>query len=258
MSHIPNASWIEPVILENDAVRLVPLERSHAAALVEAASDGRLWDLWYTAIPRPHEMEAEIERRLELQRAGSMLPFTVVQGGSGRIVGQTTYMHIDAQTRRLEIGSTWYAASVQRTAVNTASKLLLLTHAFERLDCVAVEFRTSSFNERSRRAIERLGAKCDGILRRHTYHPNGTLRDTVVYSIVAPEWPAVRANLTARAPKTMSHSVIAISPIVSGEVMVDTVCEYCGARNAVNDTASHPNPPANSHTPSTRGRNPDL
>jgi N-acetyltransferase len=203
MSLTRNGYWTEPISLENDAVRLVPLEHAHADALVEAASDGRLWELWYTTIPQPHEMAAEIERRLRLQRQGTMLPFTVVDRRSERIVGQTTFMNIDAQNRRVEIGSTWYAASVQRTAVNTASKLLLLTHAFERMECIAVEFRTSWFNHQSRRAIERLGAKLDGVLRHHMYHKNGTLRDTVVYSIIAPEWPAVRANLTARLGRTM-------------------------------------------------------
>jgi RimJ/RimL family protein N-acetyltransferase len=190
--------WLEPVVLENDVVGLVPLDPSHESALIDAASDGRLWEIWYTTIPQPDEMRAEIERRLRLQREASMLPFTIIEARSGRIVGQTAYMNIDAQSRRLEIGSTWYAQSAQRTAINTASKLLLLTHAFEMLCCIAVEFRTSSFNLQSRRAIERLGAKCDGILRHHTYHRNGTLRDTVVYSIIAAEWPGVRANLTGR------------------------------------------------------------
>jgi RimJ/RimL family protein N-acetyltransferase len=198
MSVIDASGWIEPVLLENDAVRLVPLEPAHAGALAQAAADGRLWELWYTTIPKPDEMAAEVERRLSLQRHGSMLPFTVVDRQAGRIVGQTTFMNIDAQNRRVEIGSTWYAAGAQRTAVNTSCKLLLLTHAFEQLGCIAVEFRTSWFNNASRRAIERLGAKLDGILRHHMYHRNGTLRDTVVYSIIAPEWPAVRANLRAR------------------------------------------------------------
>jgi RimJ/RimL family protein N-acetyltransferase len=198
MTDTQSALWIRPTILENEAVRLVPLERSHETQLIEAASNGRLWELWYTTIPQPHEMAAEIERRLSLQRQGSMLPFSVVDHHSGRIVGQTSFMNIDAHNRRLEIGSTWYAADAQRTVINTASKLLLLTHAFEQLECMAVEFRTSWFNHASRRAIERLGAKLDGVMRHHMYHRNGTIRDTAVYSIIAPEWPAVRANLTAR------------------------------------------------------------
>lgn len=198
MSQTPSSTWIESVVLENEAVRLVPLEPAHAEQLTEAASDGRLWELWYTTIPQPHEMAAEIERRLGLQRQGSMLAFTVIDRRSGRIVGQTTFMNIDAQARRVEIGSTWYAVGAQRTAVNTAAKLLLLTHAFEHLRCIAVEFRTSWFNRPSRCAIERIGAKLDGVLRHHTYHRDGTIRDTVVYSIIAAEWPAVRANLKTR------------------------------------------------------------
>jgi len=193
---------MKPAVLENEYARLVPLELSHEQGLADAASDGHLWQLWYTTIPAPNEMHAEIVRRLELQRQGVMLPFTVMDSRTGRIVGQTTYMNVDSQNRRVEIGSTWYAASAQRTAINTASKLLLLTHAFEQLQCIAVEFRTSWFNQQSRLAIERLGAKMDGVLRHHQYHRNGTIRDTVVYSIVAPEWPAVREHLIARLTRT--------------------------------------------------------
>jgi RimJ/RimL family protein N-acetyltransferase len=140
-------------------------------------------------------VEREIERRLSLQAAGSMLPFTVFDAG-GRIAGMTTYMNIDAANRRVEIGSTWYAKRVQRTALNTECKLMLLTHAFERLDCIAVEFRTHFFNRASRKGIERLGAKLDGILRSHQISHNGTLRDTVVYSIIAGEWPTVKQHLS--------------------------------------------------------------
>lgn len=197
MSDTQNRPWLAPVTLENDAVRLTPLALEHERGLIAAASDGNLWNLWYTTIPSPDEMAAEIQRRLTLQRQGSMLPFTVVDARTQRIVGQTTYMNADAQNRRVEIGSTWYAASAQRTAINTACKLLLLTHAFEQLECIAVEFRTSWFNHRSRRAIERLGAKLDGVLRSHMHHKDGTIRDTVVYSIIASEWPAVKANLAA-------------------------------------------------------------
>jgi RimJ/RimL family protein N-acetyltransferase len=139
-------------------------------------------------------MAQEIERRLALQAAGTMLPFTVVDA-EGRIAGMTTYMHVDAANRRVEIGATWYAKRVQRSAINTQCKLLLLAHAFERLDCIAVEFRTHVLNHQSRRAIERLGAKQDGILRSHQLAPNGTLRDTVVFSITAAEWPMVQAHL---------------------------------------------------------------
>ena len=158
--------------------------------------DGELWTLWYTTIPEPEKMGAEIDRRLALQTKGSMLPFAVIDNTTGKAVGMTTYMNVDAANRRVEIGSTWYAKRVQRSALNTQCKLLLLTHAFEKLDCIAVEFRTHFFNHQSRRGIERLGAKQDGILRNHQIAPNGTLRDTVVYSIIASEWPTVKAHLT--------------------------------------------------------------
>ncbi|MGE5157756.1 MAG: GNAT family N-acetyltransferase [Gemmatimonas sp.] len=186
--------WLEPVTLRGEHARLEPLSQSHREELVEAVSDGELWKLWYTSVPKPETMAKEIDRRLGLQTAGSMLPFTVFEA-DGRIAGMTTYMNVDAANRRVEIGSTWYARRVQRTPLNTQCKLLLLAHAFERLDCIAVEFRTHFFNHQSRRAIERLGAKQDGILRSHQIAPNGTLRDTVVYSIIAAEWPTVRAHL---------------------------------------------------------------
>jgi RimJ/RimL family protein N-acetyltransferase len=188
--------WPEPVTLSAGRVRLEPLGRRHEADLVEAVQDGELWRLWYTSIPRPERMGAEIERRLGLQAAGTMLPFAVIDAATAKAVGMTTYMNIDAANRRVEIGSTWYRRSVQRTDLNTRCKLLLLEHAFERLDCIAVEFRTHFFNHQSRRGIERLGAKLDGILRSHQFASDGTLRDTCVYSIVAGEWPAVKSHLT--------------------------------------------------------------
>lgn len=179
-------------------VQLVPLRPSHHDELVEAVCDGELWKLWYTSIPTPQGMAAEIQRRLNLQQSGSMLPFAVLDA-SGTAVGMTTFMNIDAVNRRVEIGSTWYRASVQRTALNTEAKRLLLAHAFEALDCIAVEFRTHWFNHASRRGIERLGAKLDGVLRSHQInrHPDahGALRDTCVYSIVATEWPSVKTHL---------------------------------------------------------------
>jgi RimJ/RimL family protein N-acetyltransferase len=187
--------WLEPVTLKGDHASLVPLATDHRAGLVEAVNDGELWKLWYTAIPAPDKMDAEIARRLDLQEKGAMLPFTV-RDADGRIAGMTTYMNVDAPNRRVEIGSTWYAKRVQRTPLNTQCKLLLLAHAFEKLDCIAVEFRTHFFNHQSRRGIERLGAKQDGILRNHSISPNGTLRDTVVFSIIAAEWPTVKAHLT--------------------------------------------------------------
>ena len=186
--------WLEPVTLSGPHARLEPLSYDHIDGLTEAVKDGELWKLWYTSIPRPEDMRKEIDRRLGLQAVDSMLPFTVFDAG-GKISGMSTYMNVDAANRRVEIGSTWYARRVQRSALNTQCKLLLLTHAFEKLDCIAVEFRTHFFNHQSRRGIERLGAKLDGILRSHQIAANGTLRDTVVYSIIASEWPTVQAHL---------------------------------------------------------------
>ncbi|MCB1549204.1 MAG: GNAT family N-acetyltransferase [Hyphomicrobiaceae bacterium] len=188
--------WPNAVSLEGTIASLVPLSRSHEGDLIEAAGDGALHRLWYTTVPAPDRVGAEIDRRLSLQVAGTMLPFAVLDRASGRAVGMTTYMNIDAANQRLEIGSTWYGKAVQRTGVNTECKLMLLAHAFESLGCIAVEFRTHIMNRASRQAIERLGAKLDGILRSHQRMANGTIRDTCVYSIIAPEWPAVKANLT--------------------------------------------------------------
>jgi len=184
--------------LTGQHVQLVPLRPEHHDDLVEAVQDGDLWQLWYTAIPTPEGMATEITRRLNLQAAGSMLPFAVLNP-EGQAVGMTTYMNIDAANRRVEIGSTWYRRAVQRTALNTEAKRLLLSHAFETLDCIAVEFRTHFFNHASRRGIERLGAKLDGVLRSHQInrhpHATGALRDTCVYSILDSEWPSVKAHL---------------------------------------------------------------
>jgi N-acetyltransferase len=187
-------TFAAPVTLKGQHATLEPLTLAHEAETIEAVKDGELWQLWYTSIPSPERVRAEIERRLSLQEKGSMLPFAV-RDASGRLVGMTTYMNIDATHRRVEIGSTWTARSAQRGPLNTECKLMLLTHAFEQLDCIAVEFRTHFFNQQSRRAIERLGAKLDGILRSHQLTPNGALRDTCVYSIIASEWPAVKAHL---------------------------------------------------------------
>ena len=186
--------WPAPIALAGEHASLQPLAREHHDGLVDAVRDGELWKLWYTSIPSPEGMATEIDRRLDLQAQGSMLPFTVFDAG-GQIAGMTTYMNIDATHRRVEIGSTWYAKRVQRTPLNTACKLLLLKHAFESLACIAVEFRTHRLNTQSRRAIERLGAQLDGILRAHQRAADGSLRDTAVYSITAAEWPAVRTNL---------------------------------------------------------------
>ncbi|MDP3884112.1 GNAT family N-acetyltransferase [Hydrogenophaga sp.] len=192
-------SFTQDTTLRGQHASLVPLTAVHHDDLVEAVRDGELWKLWYTSIPTPEGMAAEIERRLGLQKVGSMLPFAVLDA-SGKAVGMTTFMNIDAANRRVEIGSTWYRTGVQRSPLNTECKRLLLGHAFETLDCIAVEFRTHFFNHQSRRGIERLGAKLDGVLRSHQInrHPDaqGALRDTCVYSILAGEWPTVKAHLT--------------------------------------------------------------
>lgn len=177
---------------------VVELSLDHNQDLMEAAADGELYRLWYTAVPKPLDIRTEIERRLSLRTKGTMLPFAILDASCGKAAGMTTYMNIDAVNRRLEIGSTWLRKSAQRTLINTDCKFLLLEHAFERLGCVAVEFRTHILNMQSRQAIERLGAKLDGILRSHMILKNGTIRDTAVYSVIASEWPTVKANLQWR------------------------------------------------------------
>jgi RimJ/RimL family protein N-acetyltransferase len=171
------------------------LDPSHRLDLEEAVRDGELWQLWYTSVPRPENVSAEITRRLALQATGSMLPFAVIERSTQQAVGMTTFMNIDAANRRVEIGSTWYRRRVQRTGLNTECKLMLLTHAFERLNCIAVEFRTHFLNRQSRAGIERLGARLDGVLRQHQITASGTIRDTCVYSILDREWPTVKAHL---------------------------------------------------------------
>ena len=199
-------SLCQPVTLTGQYATLVPLLPEHHDDLVEAVKDGELWRLWYTAVPTPQGVASEIQRRLGLQDQGSMLPFAVIENASGQAVGVTTYMNIDNGNRRLEIGSTWYRRRVQRTVINTECKMLLLQHAFEQLQCIAVEFRTHFLNQQSRAGIERLGAKLDGVLRSHQVnaHPDakGTLRDTCVYSVIAPEWPTVRAHLNHQLSKS--------------------------------------------------------
>ena len=190
--------FLAPVTLTGDRVTLEPLAREHHDELVEAVRDGRLWELWYTSVPTPDGMRAEIDARLARQAAGTMLPFAVRRNDTGRAVGMTTYLNLEPEVPRLEIGATWTASSAQRTGVNAESKLLLLTHAFEVLGCLAVEFRTHWHNRQSREAILRLGAKQDGVLRNHRRMPDGSLRDTAVYSIVDTEWPAVRSGLRSR------------------------------------------------------------
>jgi RimJ/RimL family protein N-acetyltransferase len=188
-------TWPAPISLKGTHVHLVPLAASQADAL--AASVGDLDKLWYTTVPSPDGMQAEIARRLDLQSKGEMTAFAICTA-DGTPVGMTTYMNVDAVNKRVEIGSTWISQSVQKSSLNTEAKLLLLTHAFEVLDCIAVEFRTHRLNTQSRRAIERLGAQLDGILRSHMVVANGTIRDTAVYSITAAEWPAIKAGLLGK------------------------------------------------------------
>ena len=188
------AEWLQPVRLAGVHATLEPLSLEQLPGLTEAAQDGDLYKLWYTAIPSPEGMGAEIQRRLGLQANGTMLPFAT-RDAAGKLVGMSTYMNVDAVHKRVEIGSTWTARSAQRGPLNTECKLMLLTHAFETLGCIAVEFRTHFFNQQSRSAIERLGAKLDGILRNHQRASNGTLRDTAVYSIIGSEWPTVKTHL---------------------------------------------------------------
>jgi len=198
----PPAPWPAHVQLTAPEAALLPLSPDHAEDLAQAVADGALYRLWYTAIPRPESIAAEIARRRALAAAGRMTPFAILAPLPGedrpRAVGMTTYLNPDPVNRRVEIGATWLRAALQRGPVNAACKLMLLTHAFETIDCIAVELRTHVMTRQSRAAIERLGARLDGILRAHMILPNGTLRDTAVYSITAADWPAVRAGLRAR------------------------------------------------------------
>ncbi|MGE5166508.1 MAG: GNAT family N-acetyltransferase [Sphingobacteriales bacterium] len=197
-------TWLQPVTLRGSRTNLEPLAPAHTNDLIEALHDGELWKLWYTSIPAPNRLVQFIEQRLVAQAKGTLLPFAVIDNTTRKAVGVTNYLNIDPDHRRLEIGGTWYRKSVQRTQINTQCKFLLLDHAFGPLHCIAVEFRTHFFNEGSRRAIERLGAKLDGILRSHQLADNGTLRDTCVYSIVASEWPTVKAHLAWQMEKPRS------------------------------------------------------
>jgi RimJ/RimL family protein N-acetyltransferase len=189
------ARFIEPLVLEGRHARLVPLTAAHQQALAEAASDGELWNLWFTSVPNPEGTAGYIASALDMRERLDAMPFVVERKSDGKIVGSTRYFNVDRNNRRLEIGHTWYAKSAQRSAINSECKLLLLRHAFEVLDCIAVEFRTHWMNHASRAAIARLGAKQDGVLRNHALGVDGTLRDTVVFSITASEWPTVRYAL---------------------------------------------------------------
>jgi RimJ/RimL family protein N-acetyltransferase len=187
---------IEPLTLTGHQwLTLEPMERRHEPELLEAAKDGELWKLWYTAIASPDAVMGYIDDALKMRDELGAVPFIVRRKSDGKVVGSTRYFNVDAKNRRLEIGHTWYSKSAQRTGLNTEAKLLLLKHAFEKLHCIAVEFRTHWFNFESRAAIARIGARQDGVLRNHQLSPNGTLRDTVVFSIIASEWPTVKAHL---------------------------------------------------------------
>jgi len=189
---------ISPITLEDRGVRLEPLGPEHAEALIAAASDGRLWELWFTSVPEPDQVRRYIAEAQAGQAAGHMLPWAVRELTEGRIIGTTRYHDIVAVIDRVEIGWTWYALTWQRSAVNTTCKLLLFQHAFETLGCKVVGLRTDNFNFRSQRAIEALGAKRDGVIRHHYARRDGSVRDSVMYSVLATEWPDVKRHLITR------------------------------------------------------------
>jgi RimJ/RimL family protein N-acetyltransferase len=189
---------LQPIELEGHGVRLEPLAVGHEGELRDAASDGRLWELWFTAIPEPDKVGAYIASALDGQQAGHMLAWVVRELASGQVIGSTRYHDIVPAVDRVEIGYTWYAKSWQRTHVNTACKLLLFQHAFEQLGCAVVGLRTDNFNFASQRAIERLGAKKDGVIRHHQARRDGTVRDSVMYSVLATEWRDVKRHLLLR------------------------------------------------------------
>ena len=187
--------WFEEISLEGNEVTLIPLSKEHREDLLQVSKDGNLWELWYTGVPSEKTIDSYIKTALKQQQDGTSLPFVIRQNSTGKIVGCSRYCNVVTASRRVEIGYTWYAKSVQRTAINTEAKLLLLTHAFEILNSIAVEFRTHWHNHPSRNAILRLGAKQDGVLRNHIQDPDGTYRDTVVFSITNSEWPTVKKSL---------------------------------------------------------------
>lgn len=201
------AAWLSPISLQGSHVRLEPLSLSHVPGLQQASRDGELWRLWYTSVPDADGMQAYVEKAMALRDAGTALPWAVLDA-NGDVVGSTRYGNVDAENKRVEIGWTWYAKRVQRTGLNTEAKLLLLTHAFETLGCAVVEFRTSWFNHASRNAIARLGAKQDGVLRKHMRLADGQYRDTVVFSIIDGEWPMVKRHLSFKLeqPKGSTNS----------------------------------------------------
>ena len=188
-------TWLNEVELVGETVTLQPLSSNHSQALVRAASDGKLWELWYTAVPSRDTIDGYITQALADKKAGKALPFVVVENNTGRVIGCTRFCNVVAEHKRLEIGYTWYGKSHQRTSINSQCKLLLLSHAFEHLNAIAVEFRTHWHNLASRKAITRLGAKQDGVLRNHSIEADGAYRNTVVYSIINSEWPSVKKSL---------------------------------------------------------------
>ncbi len=190
-----NQNWLSEITLEGEVVSLQPLRESHADAMVNAAADGKLWELWFTSVPNADTVASYISFALSEKAAGRAMPFVVVLKETGQIIGSTRYCNAEPASKRVEIGYTWYARSYQKSAVNTECKRLLLTHAFEELDAMAVEFRTHWHNHPSRAAIARLGAKQDGVLRNHRRDADGCYRDTVVFSIINQEWPTVKKGL---------------------------------------------------------------
>jgi len=195
----------KPVTLEGHGVRLEPLSLEHEKGLAEAAKDGRLWELFYTSVPEPEKARAYIDTALQGQKEGHMLPWAVIEAKSGTVIGSTRYHDIIPAADRVEIGWTWYAARFQRSHVNTTCKLLLFEYAFEKLGCKVVGLRTDNFNFRSQRAIEALGAKKDGVIRHHWPRRDGTVRDSVMYSVIAAEWPDVKRYLQFRLKRHETH-----------------------------------------------------
>ena len=196
---------LQPVILERDGIRLEPLSLAHGPEIADAVTDGALWQLWFTAVPEPKDVPAWLETALSGQARGTMLPWAVRDVASGKVIGSTRYHDIVAELDRVEIGYTWYGASRQRSKVNTVCKLLLLTHAFETVGCGVVGLRTDKFNFRSQAAIEALGAKKDGVIRNYRRRKDGSIGDTVMYSILAAEWPDVKRHLELRLARHQSE-----------------------------------------------------
>ena len=199
------SNWIDKIALEGEKVKLVPLENSHKEELLKAASDGKLWELWFTSVPSSKNIDNYIDHALRQKQKGIEFPFVVIDKKSGELIGSTRYYNIQPEHRRLEIGYTWYAKKNQRTGINTESKILLLEHAFENLHCIAVQFMTNWHNLHSRAAIERLGAKQDGVLRNHRLNTDGSYRDSVVFSITDQEWSGVKKSLEYEIKKYNDH-----------------------------------------------------